>query len=46
MRGLALVLLVLIVIIAVLIILANYKNSAQYFYLSYNVYKHVLQIIS
>ena len=37
---------VLIVIIAVLNIHANKKISAWYFYLSYNVNKHVLQIIS
>ena len=42
MIGIVIVLKVLIVIIAVLIIHANNKNSAGYFYLSYNVDKHVL----
>ena len=42
MIGIVIVLIVLIVIIVVLIIHANNKYSVWYFYLSYNVNKHVL----
>ena len=41
MIGIVIVLIVLIVIIAVLIIHDNTKNSAWYFYLSYNVNKYM-----
>ena len=47
MIGIVIVLLtVLIVKMAVLTIDANNKNTAWYFYLSYNVDKYVLLIIS
>ena len=42
MIGIVIVLIILIVIIVVLIIHENNKNFAWYFYLSYNVKKHVL----
>ena len=45
MIGILIVLIVLIVVIAVLIIHAS-KHSAWYFYLSYNVNKHVFETIS
>ena len=41
MIGILIVVIVLIVVIAVLIIHAGNKYSAWYFYLSYNVNKHV-----
>ena len=46
MIGIVIVLIVLIVIIAVSIIQANKKHSPWYFYLSDNVNKQVLKIIS
>ena len=46
MIGIVIVLIVLIVMIAALIIHANNKHSAWYFYLPYNVHKHVLYKIS
>ena len=42
MIDIVIVLTVLIIIIAILIIHANNKHSAWYFYLPYNVHKHVL----
>ena len=41
MIGTVIVLIVLIVTVALLIIPANNKHSARYFYLSYNVNKHM-----